>query len=421
MGRVTATTGIVVFAAIAAMTGCAAARRPAVRFSPDVPREALLAEGRRLGLAGDYPGARVTYEEALRRDGFDDEARAALARVESWAGHLDAAQLGYRAVLVRHPHDVEVRAGLIDTLLWQGRLDDAARELDAGSFLDGESSLLAERRARLDTLRQELAPTGEARARRDRIFRGEVRLTVRNEFYPSGWDDVPAAELSLTQTVGHVVLTARTEQSRRYASVAAPLGLDYNALYFLGASYLFTRASVSVELGLGAPAPVVARGAARIAGTVAFGRHLSVGLAYALRLYDSGQSLHLVNPLLVAQVNDDLRFEARYWLAYVRLSRVADGSTPQDVVHSFGGRAYWRVVPRVEVGAEYVYGAQAERAPGLSAFATLRSHAVALWADWLPIAAFGLRPLYRFESRAALAEGAAVPIHTLELGVYSRW
>lgn len=419
-------TALVALTIPALHVGCAAAPPPPP-VTARADRASQLAAARRLAGEGWRATASAIYQTLLSADPNDDEARAGVARLEAWQGRYDDADARYRAILSRHPDDAEVRAGLVDTLLWRARWDDARAQIDEGLRRAPESAPLLERLARLhawhgDAPRARAAIDRAARAApddpdlsvlRDRTFVGEARLIGRYDLFPASTADTGAVDLFVSQSLGRLTLVAHSEQSMRLVTG----GTAYNGMYSLAASYAFGVGwGASLEAGFGAPAPVIPAWTARASVTAALARPLSASLAYAFWSYASGQRVQLVNPALSLTVTDTLRFEARYWLALV-----ASPGLDLAAVHTAGLRAVWRVAPRVDVGAEYLFGNQVDRVPTADQLTTLQSHIGSAWLDWLASRAFGLRPLYRLERRENLTTGAAYLIHSVEASVYTRW
>jgi tetratricopeptide (TPR) repeat protein len=421
---------------IAASAGCASAPRPitptptAVRDGarPSAsPRDALLSRARVLAAQGAYESAAGLYRLALAQSPADDEARAGLARTHAWSGRYEDAAALYRDILRRHPDDAEVRAGLVDTLLWRSLWSSARAELDEGLSRAPNAEPLLARRARLLAWSGDPAAAREA-ARRgldidpndsslreldDRTFLGEARVVARNDFFPPGWSDTRALDVFVRHTLGRFTLAFHSEQSERLITG----GTSYNGSYALTGAYSFAPGwGASLEVGVGAPAPVIPRWFGRAEVGAPLGRLASLALSYALWGYDAGQLLHLAAPTLAIQARDDLRLELRYWLAVA-----AFPALDPRVVHSAMLRGSWRMVPRLDLGFEYGYGAQIDRVPTPEMLTALVSHLGAISLDWLADRAFGLRPLYRFEHRTNQSNASAIVIHSAELGVYTRW
>src|SRR3990167_366463 len=147
------------------------------------------------------------------------------ARAKAQDGRYDEAIAGYRAILAAEPRNSDARAGLVDVFVWSGQLDLADRELDIGLAYDRSSPALMARRARVLHVRGDVAlgrgylaraesahpHDRDLQALGDRMWLGEGRLRMRNDFFPPGRDDLPTVELSVHQRVGRLLVGARSE------------------------------------------------------------------------------------------------------------------------------------------------------------------------------------------------------------------
>jgi tetratricopeptide (TPR) repeat protein len=395
-------------------------------------RDALLAEARHAAQGGDYTEARRRYEELLRRDRGDDEARAGLARVDAWDGAYARAERGYREILSRHPEDDDVRGGLFDVLAWAGRWDAAARVLDEAPAQ--ERPLLLAKRARLAQVRGDLtgakkladravvlsdgAP--EIRAVRDRITTGSVRVAARAQLFARGYPDLWGIDLGFTQAWGHLVLAFDTEQGTRPTSVEG--GRAYGATYGLGATWLFGYGfSLGVEGAFGAPAAGVPLGRARVTGTAPILPWLGVGGAYTFRRYADGVDTHGASPSLGITIADALRIDATYWLTYVCAEGGANGEPFGRLVQAFGISAGRTLLPWLSLRAGYAHGAEAERATAAAfQLLDLTSDGGFAGAELGPSRWLRLYPLYAFTLRGPRG-GERIAAHTLEMGAAIRW
>jgi|GEM_PF-1604200 len=99
---------------------------------------------RSLGLAllwSDRPGqARDIYEELLREEPADQDARRNLGRALSWSGRQREASVMLRDFLQQHPDDQEARVQLAQTQVWSGRPDLAQRTLDGANTMEREDA-----------------------------------------------------------------------------------------------------------------------------------------------------------------------------------------------------------------------------------------------------------------------------------------
>ncbi len=333
-----------------------------------------------------------------------------------------------RAAVENNPRDLEARAALISRLIWAREFDAADRELDAALAIAPNDPALLARRAQLLHFRgltgdgRPYVARAEARAPYDidirtlgdRMWLGEARLRARHDFFPSGYDDIPTWELSIYQRLGRAMIGARTEQVRRQAE-AYGLG-SYNAFYAGSLSYAVGVGwTLGVEGGFGAPARAVPEALGRgflyfpIAGPV------DGYAAYTYMTYANGTRVHMVNPAIGVQVTDSLRIDGRYWLAR---ARIPEGDS--KIVHSFGGYALYRIVPRLAVDALYIYGTQLDRLPAVFQLGEVKSHIVATGIDWRIVRELGIRPQYQLEIRKN-PRGDVIQIHSGELAVYVRW
>lgn len=351
-----------------------------------------------------------------------------VAQDHARAGRWDEAMATYRAMLATDPRNVDARAGLVDVLIWDRQFDAADRELDVGLTLAPKAPALLSRRARLlhlrgDTARgrpyldraEQLAPADdELLLIGDRMWLGEARLRVRNDFFPKGWDDLPAAELSVLQRAGRFVFGARTEQSRRFATAYGSRA--YNAFYAGSIAYSIAVGWVAgLEVGFGAPARAIPDALARASLYFPLIGRLDGYAAYSWFRYPNGMTVNMLNPVLGFQLTDQLRVDARYWIA-----RTGAADTEAELVHSYGGHVVYRPVRRVAFDAFYVYGAQFDRLPNTAQLGAIRSHIMTAAIDVLVVRELGLRPLYEFEIRRN-PRGDVIHIHGVELAVYARW
>ncbi|MBI4510930.1 MAG: tetratricopeptide repeat protein [Deltaproteobacteria bacterium] len=415
-------------ALLCVLLGCAARASPkSAQNAASSDRATLLAAARDAIAADDLAAAGTIYEQLLRIDPADDEARAGMARLDAWGGRLPAAERALRDVLARHPDDEELRALLVDVLTWRRRWQEAAVEIRDGLARRPSSAVLLERSARLSFFRgdasearalilraQERAPESPSiQALSYRIFRGEVRAVARSDLYPTGHDDLHATELTVTQWWRRVQLTARTEQSQRFAS-SAPLG-GYNGFYAISAGFpLGIGYRAALEVGAGGPAHSIPRWLVRGSIEAALGARWSVDISAAFSEYPDGTSLKVANPTLRFIPRDDLRCDLRYWLARVNTA----AGVPSDT-HSAGAQVTSRVAPRLELGGGYFYGVQLDRNRPEDLVASVRSHALAVHGDWRWSRTFGTRPEARLERR--ITAGGVLWIPSVALEGYVRW
>ncbi|MGQ0546018.1 MAG: tetratricopeptide repeat protein [Betaproteobacteria bacterium] len=87
-------------------------------------------------IAGDLVKARTDYEEALRDEPGNRDARLGLAALDVKAGRYEVAEAGYLRLLQANPRDAEAQAALI--ALRGGRLDPLVAESRVKSLLAAE-------------------------------------------------------------------------------------------------------------------------------------------------------------------------------------------------------------------------------------------------------------------------------------------
>lgn len=350
------------------------------------------------------------------------------ARVEAHAGRYDEAIARYRAILQKDPRNADARAGLVDVLIWTGQLDLADRELDIGLAYDRSVPALMARRARVLKLRGDIAlgrtwldraehalPNDtDLRDLGDRMWRGEGRFRMRNDFFPPGWDDLPTAELSLQQHVGRALLGVRTEQSRRFGSA---YGLrSYNAFYAASLGYTVAPGWVpGVEGGFGAPARAIPDWLGRVFLYFPIVGPLDGYAAASWSHYPNGTHVQTLNPVLILSLGERTRLEGRYWLARA----TAEGADPV-LKHSFGARVVYHAARALDLEGHWVWGTQVDRLPNTDQLASIRSSFFGLAFDIHVLRELGVRPMYELEIRKN-PRGDVIQIHGAELAVYARW
>jgi tetratricopeptide (TPR) repeat protein len=396
-------------------------------------RDAAMTEARARIAEGALDAARAIYARLLSADPSDDEARFGLARIDAWQGRLAEAEGALRDLLTRHPADADVRASLVDVLTWRGRGDEASRVLDDGLARDPASPPLLARRAAMrhrrgdealaieDADRAEAATPGDAdvRALRDRLFHGEARLTARVEVFSAGLPTLPAGTMELLQRVDRWSLGVRSEQGARFATAGG--GRDYAALYGASVGRALGTWSVAIDGGVGAPAKAIPRWFAQVSGEGPLVDHLGARLAIGHRRYANELDVETAAPALFWSPSDAVTLAARYWLALVRSpdAAVAAGAERTRAVHSFGAGLTLRRGPRLAIGFDYAYGAQVDLVPEIFRITDVRAHVIDAWLDALVTRGLGVRPMYRFETRAT--DAFRYQVHAFEVAAYTRW
>jgi tetratricopeptide (TPR) repeat protein len=396
-------------------------------------RQDRLLEAGDLASNGHWADARAVYLDLLAERSDDAEALFGLARVDAWEGCWELAKEEYREILRVHPDDADGRGGIVDLLIWEGHYEEAQRVLEEGLKRAPHSPPLLVRAARLaywrgDTIRAvHLADAAEEgavddedlRRARDRMFRGEARLTSRLDHYPPGYQDVYTLTGQVLQRVGRFELYGGAQLVQRFgADPAEPIS---DVRYPLGAIFHPSLgSSVGVELTPGAPADAIPDFATKVWGLLPLTAKIGAYLAYSFWHFAAGQTVHIINPAIGVLLPHEFRLEARAWLSTLH---IPDGDT------EFGGAAglalTWRARPPLDLGVAYTYGTEFERAtPVLFQLVGFRSHVMSAHADWLITRHWGVRPLLGLEFRST-TDSAPVPrdliVTSFELGGYYRW
>lgn len=432
-------------AARASAEACATAERKPKSADPIAVHD----EGRAFAARGRYEEARAMYQWLLERDAKDREALLALSRLDAWEGCYARAEVRYRKLLELNEHDSEARASLIDVLLWTGRWAEARTLIDVGLRLDPRAAELWQRRARLlqwtgDSAAaiaaaeraHALAPgDDDIRALRDQLFVGQVRTSLRGDFFPQHYADIYSGDVQAMQLLHKFELGVEAQLLERYGQVpAAPAAASVQAaprmvtqdlldgLYTASAIYHADGgAAVGLSLGFGAPARSIPWLETKAWGLLPLAGRWSGSLAYAFWQYHSDKTVHIIAPSLGYAITDDLLLELREWTSFV----VAPPKT--DWVAAAGVRATWRLLAPLSLGAAYTYGPQLDQAQYSFTtssqppqFLLLKSHVIGVFADWRLQRELGLQPMLAFEHRTA-PSGAVALIYTAELASYFRW
>jgi len=331
-------------------------------------------------------------------------------------------------VLAAEPRNSDARAGLVDVLIWSGQLDLADRELDIGLAYDRNAPALLARRARVLHLRGDIGlgrgylaraerawpRDGDLMALGDRMWLGEARVRMRNDFFPHGWDDLPTVELSVQQHIGRFLLGVRTEQSRRFATAYGARA--YNAFYAAALSYSVAPGWVpGIEVGFGAPARAIPDSLGRVFLYFPIGGPLDGYGAATWMHYPNGTTVQMLNPVLGLALGERVRLEGRYWLA-----RANAPDTNAVLKHSVGVRTLYHPARALGLEAHWVYGTQGDRLPNTDQLASIRSNFFGFAFDIHVQRELGIRPMYELEVRRN-PRGDVIQIHGAELAVYARW
>jgi tetratricopeptide (TPR) repeat protein len=421
--------GCVVVSAAFASRGARAADCGASAYYPSArTRESALVEGGELAANGRWADARAVYLWVLARHEDDAEALFGLARVDAWGGCWAIAESEYRRVLATHPGDADVRAGYVDLLVWRGRLDDAERVLAQGMTMGPKAppALLA-RAARFaywrgdagtavrlaDEAERGAPDDADIKVARDRMFRGEARLTAHLDVYPSTYPSLVAVAGQALERLGRFEFSLGAQMLERLsASTTKPV---VDGRYPLGAVYHpAIGAALGVEIAPGAPANAIPDMAAKGFALVPILGPMDGLFSYSLWHYASGELVNIFNPSLGVALPAELRFEARTWISWVFLHGQS------QVESALGGELIWSPTPRVTAAATYTYGAEVDQAPTLYQLLEYRSHVAGGFADILFDRKGGVRPALTLERREGGTSGV-IWIESFEIGAYARW
>ncbi len=428
--------GLLAFSARAHAATC---RASAYETAASTRDEAMVEAG---GFAANahWADARAVYLWVLARHRDDAEALYGLARVDAWEGCWELAESEYSRVIGAHPRDSDVRAGFIDLLLWRGRFDEAEALIEEGLVLEPKSPALLGRLARLMYWRgdagsairladeaERLAPEdGDLRAARDRMFRGEARLTAHMDRYPPGYQDLHSLAAQVLQRTGRFEVYGGAQVLQRYGGNAPNAVLD--ARFSLGGMYHpALGVLVGAEVAAGAPANAIPNVATKVWALTPLTTRLSAYFAYAFWHFDGDQTVHTLNPSIGIALPLELRLDLRGWLSAVRLPPPDDRAAQVKLAGSGGLQLTWSATRRVDIGGWYTYGAQIDQNPALFQLLEYRTHVMGTFADILLHRYRGVRPLVAVERRQAVAappEGARAPavwIGSFEISGYVRW
>jgi tetratricopeptide (TPR) repeat protein len=381
---------------------------------------------------GDYATARALYRSLVARDTREREARLSLARLDAWEHCYERAEQQYNQLLHEKPGDVEARAGLIDLLMWTERWDEAHTEIEAGFALAPDTPELWQRRARwlrwlgdrAAAMRaadhaEALAPGDEdIRALRDRLFVGQLRSSLRIDLFPHAYPNLYTATLNGLQYWKQLELGVDAQFIGRFGGTERTAIVD--GLYTASAIYhTHGASSVGLSLGFGAPAHAIPTFAAKGWLLLQIASRWSGFFSYAFWQYHDDKTAHIFAPAVGYALSDAIQLELRWWTSILVLQPPMK-SAVIDFVNAISGRVAWRVSAPWVLGMSYTYGPQLDQAPREYTFLHIKSHVVAVFADWLVARSWGLSPLLSFEWRRS-ANGAPAQIYSAEVAAYVRW
>lgn len=396
-------------------------------------RDTALLEAGELAANGHWADARAVYLWMLARDGDDAEALFGLARVDAWGKCWAISEAEFRRVLALHPGDADVRAGYVDLLVWRGRTGEAQRVLgvDATGVAPASPALLARAAQfaywrgdattaiRLADEAERGAPDdGDVRAMRDRMFRGEARVTTRLDAYPG--NDLVSVGAQVLERTGLFELTGGVQVLGRFSADATAPIVDVR--YPVDVAYHpALGVTLGVEIAPGAPAQAIPEVAARAWAIFPIVAVFDGSVAYSFWYFSGGETVHIVNPSLGIALPNEVRLEGRAWIS------LATSGGRSLVEGAGGGLVTWSPSPRVSAGMTYTYGAEADAVAqvfplsgSVDQFLEYRSHVAAAFADWRLDRFAGVRPVAGVERREDAA-GNVVWITSIELGLYARW
>lgn len=388
----------------------------------------LLNRAHELAAEQRYARARYVFEVLLERRQEERESRLGLARLDAWEQCYERAEAEYRAWLERLPTDVEARAGLIDVLLWAGHRDEAERELERALQLSPRAPELWQRRVTLylnrdqptEALRAaehglEIAPEdAQLRALRDRIYFNQLRAYARLDRYSGDYPDLHSVALSYWRRLARFELSLDTLLVERSGGALPKAIID--GQYSAGVSYHFgPPATLGLVFGVGAPSRALPRWIGKAWLSSQWSPSWSTHVSYTGWMFGAEKTVHIISPVLTFTPNDQLSFDARYFGTWLVLNQPGN---PERFVSAIGARGVLQLTADWRAGVSYTYGAQLDQA-SVSEIISLRSHVLALFADYRPGMSWGLQPILSGERRAL--HDNAVWIVSLELGAYVRW
>ena len=375
-----------------------------------------------------YPDARAIYLWILARRPNDPEALTGLAHVDAWDGCWELAEQEFVAVLGPHPEHTDARAGLVDLYMWQKRWRDARSLLDAGLARDPDSVDLRMRQARLlhwtgdewlalgimREIERRDPRNAEASALRDEIFVGQAALELRMDAYPGGYPNIYTLDAQLMQRWRRFEFTVDSHLvDWSGGDLIQPIVDGERSLRV--AYHLGPEIRVGVEAGFGNPGVVLP--AAEFGADVGFPIYarFSGALDYWYWTFSGDVSVHIINPTIAYEVNDDVEVAAHAWFVHVGI-----GPSEGGLADTWGGHVGWKVTSRLRTTLYYTYGVELDRDPNFTELFTLRSHFITAAADWMVDRDWGLRALLAFEYRTQ-ENVPPISIGSVGAGLYARW
>jgi hypothetical protein len=399
-------------------------------------RESALLEAGELAANGHWPDARAVYVWILARFVDDPEALQGLARVDAWDGCWALSESEFRRVLAMHPEDADVRASYVDMLVWRGRPAEAQRVLAQGpGGAPGEppsSPPLLARAAQFaywrgdattavrlaDRAEQGAPDDGDVRAMRDRMFRGEARLTTHLDAYPD--NDVISVAGQVLQRAGLFEVWGGAQLLSYFTPGTSPMN---DVRYPVDVAYHPAIGMVlGAEVALGAPAHAIPDFAGKVWATVPLVGPLDATLAYNLWHFGAGDEVvQIINPAVGVALPKEVRVEGRAWLSVASSGGATQGEW------AAGAQATWTPTSRVSAGVSYTYGTEADAVTqglllptNVAQFLEYKSHVAGAYVDWLFDRKVGIRPFIGVERREDPSSNA-VWIASVEIGMYARW
>jgi tetratricopeptide (TPR) repeat protein len=411
-----------------------AQRCQAAPISPDsAERGVVFAQATELARRGRFAQARALYAWLLELEPDHHDALLAVARLDIWEACGHRAEDRYRALLERDPRDAEARAGLTDLLLWSHRWTEADEVIQTGLQLDPRDAELWKRRARMllwtndvpaaietaDHALQLSPHDAELREFRDRLYRTQLRLALRTDWFPRDYLDRYSIDLQLSQRWRKFELTVGS-QIGRYGSRDRPIVDARHSIDWL--RHFDSGVRAGFGFGLGAPARTVPRFEAKAFVAVPILPRLSGSLSYAMWSYQNAKRLHIWNPALSYELGESIRIELRAWTTLAVLPPPEEDfpSAITRWVNAVSLRTTWDATPDSMLGASYTLGPQLDQSSSGLELLSSASHLATLFADLRWSRSLGFQPLVAVEWRR-FEDQDWITILTAELATYVRF